>query len=525
MTDFVFYANTYWELSWLVNVIRATGAPVHTGSSNTKYLARRWGLTLVDNVDHFHTLVMCVYHMGDNRVIRDRFFDQGKQVIILQHAFDSQINFMDTFWGEPTDRFSAYLVGGVQDYLWLQHKHGPGKIIYTGMPRLDDVYHVKHNFTNFDDIFKTVGHKKFYLAAFADASLYGREAEQAYLKLHKHSPIPVAFKLHPGGDYEAGVNWLKKIDPDIIYLDDNAEDLYWTYKLIKASQGVICLESFLAVEATLLEKPVIFFGHNLIPPEYYQREEHKGVAKHRLPLAMSSTLDKPQFTPYQQALSSWYAFDNQNTARVTNFLNTSVKKAAAFLVNYKETPFLNTSLLYNIHSQASEKLPIISATARADSQILASSFNPKDKIVLIAGRDIGDLSLGLALMGPQLVASLEKFNESSFITQLKSDLLKLKNLDMSTGTVTPEIITKLPPVHAILLISAWDDIVNQEGKKVALTLLKQISKKVPLMVFYTHLNTDLQVLLEKHTTYTSIRPIGALQSQEMGSNPAFLCTR
>jgi CDP-glycerol glycerophosphotransferase (TagB/SpsB family) len=95
-----------------------------------------------------------------------------------------------------------------------------------------------------------------------------------------------------------------------------------TYELIKASHGVVNLESFILIEASLLEKPVIFWGHENLPADFYNREENVNQ-KMRLDLDMSSTLEHPEFKPKQAEVVSQYLFDGNNTSRVVNFLRRS----------------------------------------------------------------------------------------------------------------------------------------------------------------------------------------------------------
>lgn len=322
MKKILFFAQTYWEIHWLYRVVKAIYGVIYANTPPALEAAKSLQLNTTTDLRSGDILVTCIYHMGENYKAIDKYKAVGKDVILLQHAWDSQIQCFDKFWGLKMDLFDVYFTGCTQDKEWISDIHGKDKVFNPGIPRLDDVFKVKNSKDSLKDIYQEIGHDKFYLADIPPSQIYSNEVENAYLKqLPQESPLPIVYKMHPGGNYRSGNEWLKKHGPNnIIFLDDDINDPLRTYQLMKASSGVINLESFLSIEATLLEKPVIFYAYKLLPDNYFESTDRIGYSHRRLPKGMGSAVNNPQFTAMQKKVASWYNFDGKNTDRVVELL-------------------------------------------------------------------------------------------------------------------------------------------------------------------------------------------------------------
>jgi len=315
----LFVVNLYWELHWLYNVIKAVDGVAFVENSDVKKMCDYFGVRTTNDSSSYKTAIVTNSHLGAKRTA-ELFFSQGKKVIELQHAWDPALRLKDVFWNYSTNRFSYLLVGSTQDYDWLSSKYGKDRVFLTGIPKLDDLYTVKNSKESLRPIHDEFKLGRFYLSmAPTDAislSIYMDYEDN----LEPMSPIPVVFKVHPGTDFE------KTKQADIqhgnvnrVLIEDNMYDLFKTYEIMKESSGVVCLESFMSVEASLLGKPVIFHGYGSIPNDFYGRDENVNQ-KMRAPYEMSSTLNDPRFTDKQKEIASYYLFDGKNTERTVNKL-------------------------------------------------------------------------------------------------------------------------------------------------------------------------------------------------------------
>lgn len=315
MKNLVFFAHSYWELHWIYRVAKSLDIPIVSDSAHTYEVAKKldlrveevdWGNWL--NTNEYHGVITTNMHMGQNRDTVEKFFGSGRLAILIQHAWDSDLNILDKFWNYDMHRFTHYIVGSTQDEEWLKVKHGE-KIINLGMPRLDDLYEVKKE--------DSLPDSRYFLSITPDSGVHGGRVEQMYFNLS--SNYPVRYKIHPGGQYESTKNNLLNTYPNLVLLPDPEDDPLYTYRTIKNSAGVLALESFMLVEASLLGVPVIMFAQEHMDSSFYNREENSRQ-KERLPANISSEIDSPQFKPAQKVLADRYLCDGQNTKRVIDFL-------------------------------------------------------------------------------------------------------------------------------------------------------------------------------------------------------------
>jgi len=250
-------------------------------------------------------------HLGQNRDMIKYFRTTGGKVILFQHAFDSGVNLKDNFWNQDMSNFDTYIVGCTQDQKWLSEKYPNKEIVNLGMPRMDDLYETKDCIEGLSDYF---------LVAYPNDGCLGNSLYRKYMEqLPGETNSKLVFKVHPGGTCSMVVDDIKNRGLNVTVLEDDMTDLNYIYKLINGSRGVICDESFLAIETSLLNKPVIFYGHNELPTDFYEREENVNQIQ-RLPIEMSSSLSNPTVTTKQLEICQSYPCDGKNTSRVIKFL-------------------------------------------------------------------------------------------------------------------------------------------------------------------------------------------------------------
>lgn len=320
MKKILFFATEYWGLLWMYNVIKDLDAEVFNSSSKIAEWCQQMQVKLTNRKDDYDVVVLMILHYGGEYNIAQEFLKRNKQVVVLQHAWDPGLHLKDKFWDKNMGSFSHYIVGCHQDYEWLCGKYpGKDRIHLLGMPRLDDLYEVKKNHNDLSHIYKEVELDSFYLASapmmVINQALFNRYASILVQSTNK----PFVFKVHPGFNAE-GVR--KSLPQSVQYLKviaDNPYDRFHTYELIKASEGIICVESFMAIEASFLGKPVVQWGKEDLPPDWYQRDENINQI-YRTPQEMMSDLKNPVFKEKQQEIADLYLCDGKNTERVVAFL-------------------------------------------------------------------------------------------------------------------------------------------------------------------------------------------------------------
>lgn len=317
MNKVLVYCHHYWEFHWLYKLIIQADLEVCTDNSETQSIIDKYQCKTVnaENITNpfYQVLVVSIMHFGEHQKAIKQFIDTGRKVVVVQHAWDSALNLYNEFWNMDMHKFTLYCVGGQQDYQFLSGKHGESKIKQTGMPRFDMLMRVKE--MDLTDIHEKVGKKEFLLATCPVSSIHDdRMVEEFYTKMPEESPLPIVYKIHPGGT----IGQFNMTFPHLQFIDDNKEDIYETYKLIQASSGVISPASFLSIEATMLGKPVILYGDINVQTKAAQQHERQ---EERLPRDMSSTFQKLEFTKTQQDMLQWYDHDGKCTERVINEIN------------------------------------------------------------------------------------------------------------------------------------------------------------------------------------------------------------
>ena len=315
----IFACYLPWDVHWMYEVIKATNGSVYTINEQVRNVCYRLGIPTVQKFDGFTIMVVSNIHLGV-RQSAEYFINTGGKVVMLQHAWDTGLQLRDRFWNHDMNKFTYILVGCTQDYDWLSNKYGKDRIILTGMPKLDNLYRIKNDNIPLDDVYKELNVNSFYLSI-APTDVISNSIFRSYdERLEGDSPLPVVFKVHPGSNFQAAKDadisrgkTNRNLIPDDIY------DVNKTYRIMKASSGVVCVESFFSIEATLLGKPVIFYGYQDIPGGFYNKDENINQNL-RAPFEMSSSLAHPKFTEKQKEIADMYLFDGKNTERVVTFL-------------------------------------------------------------------------------------------------------------------------------------------------------------------------------------------------------------
>jgi hypothetical protein len=320
MDKILFFAHCYWEIHWMYNVIKELDGVVYTTNETTKQLCDDLNIKTTTDRENWKAVVMCNMHMGQNWEMNEYFLNTGGKSIIMQHAWDSGLNLCNKFWDHDMSKFSYYLVGCEQDYKWLGDKYDYDRVLNLGMPKLDDLHKIKNEDVDLEPIYQELGTRDFFLSI-APTDVINSSILRDYQEhLITSSPTQIVFKLHPGNiDYEQTRQSYLSQGRDFKIIADKLTDIDFIYKLIKASKGIVCIESFLSIEASLMNKPVIFHGHDSLTSDFYNKEENINQIE-RAPLGMSSSLGDPHFKQEQQTIANLYRCDGKSTCRVVTFL-------------------------------------------------------------------------------------------------------------------------------------------------------------------------------------------------------------
>src|SRR3990167_8331291 len=95
-----FFATQYWELHWLYPIIKATKWPVLVQGNEAKSFCEynKFEMITEDEARQNKKLVTCLAHFGEHQKIIREWIDSGKQVYLVQRAFDSALSINDEFW-------------------------------------------------------------------------------------------------------------------------------------------------------------------------------------------------------------------------------------------------------------------------------------------------------------------------------------------------------------------------------------------------------------------------------------------
>lgn len=312
MNQPVIFVNHYWELHWLYPLIKRTSwAVIDTGRNQINEFCRFHEfpmISLQDAEQNCSKVILNVVHFGEHGRFISKWIDSGKQAYVIQRAFDSALAVYDEFWGVDMRKFTKYLVASQFDYDLLSSRFGD-KVKFTGSPRLWMASEAVNK--NLDKIYEKVGTKNFYVATvIGGLPIHDDNLPDRYQnELPTISPCKIVYKLHPDGNLE----YHREKYPNNFFWPDNIHDVWETYKLVAASRGVITPSSFLAIEATIMEKPVILFGD--VHQDEYNRQE-KQRQRERLPREMSSHINNPGFNLTQEKIRNSYKFDKGCIDRV-----------------------------------------------------------------------------------------------------------------------------------------------------------------------------------------------------------------
>jgi hypothetical protein len=309
-----FFAQNYWELLWLHPIIVKTGWPVLSGGESADEFIEANKLPTVNkemvwDVEEYTKVLSCVIHYGPHQEVIKHFMEKKGEVFLVQRCFDPSLSIPDIFWGMDTNLFTKYLLASEQDMNFLQ-RHGD-KLVLTGSPRLNMA--VKALKMPLKDVYDRVGDTKFFVVTVIGGEPIHLDSIMPlyYQELPKRSPIKLVYKMHPSGNLAE----YQERYPDLWFWRDSLTDPWDTYKLIAASQGIVTPTSFLAIEATIMKKPVILLG-DMHPDELRRQNEQGQRQSERLPKGLSSSLQTPTFTTTQETVRKMWKFDGGSVDRI-----------------------------------------------------------------------------------------------------------------------------------------------------------------------------------------------------------------
>lgn len=309
-----FFAVNYWEMLWLYPIIKRTKWPVLSGGESADKFIEANNLPTVSKEmvwdgREYTKVIACTMHYGTHQEVIRHFMEKGGEVFLVQRCFDPSLSIPDIFWGMDTTLFTKYLLASTQDMEFLK-RHGD-KLVLTGSPRLNMA--IRANRMPLKSIYDRVGDIKFFVATVIGGEPVHLDSIMPlyYEKLPEMSPIKVVYKMHPSGNLAK----YQELYPNLFFWRDDLTDPWDTYKLITASQGVITPTSFLAIEATIMRKPVILLGD--MHPDELRRQDAQGQRQsERIPRGISSTLDNPHFTDTQKRVRRMWKFDAGSMSRI-----------------------------------------------------------------------------------------------------------------------------------------------------------------------------------------------------------------
>ena len=201
----------------------------------------------------------------------------------------------------------------------VSKKYGTERIHYTGMPKLDDLYAVKKSNKGMPIYITDIYKGSFYLVN-EPTDIISKDIYDAYTTgIVSVADMKLIYKVHPGRTVEDITLELPAEFKDITIIQDDPYDRFNTYEWIKASSAVIAIESFFLVDATLMNKPIIMWGKESIPMDWWKSRQNI-MQSERLSDGLSSAFGNLVFTDKQRELQDQYLCDGHNTERVVKFL-------------------------------------------------------------------------------------------------------------------------------------------------------------------------------------------------------------
>lgn len=291
-------------------------------------LAKRNDFPITLSCESFDILAVVKIHKGHSLWLSKQYYNSGKPVVLIQHVLDTYANLLSEYRDEPIDFFTTLCAGGPIDYKLLRSKF-KDKVIMTGIPRLDKLCEAPY--WDKKEIRELVKSNKYWLITMPGPNVLTSELEsQFFIELPKlikdkldSEPI---YKIHPNHDPKPFYKYGYTI------IDDDTKTKDITYELINASEGIITTiyPSFMAVEASILRKPVICYGNEILPGKTidtfsgwrltYLRKFVPLIMERWRPFKISSTFEMPSFNEHQQQLTDEFLHDGKNSQRVAEFI-------------------------------------------------------------------------------------------------------------------------------------------------------------------------------------------------------------
>jgi hypothetical protein len=262
----------------------------------TRQLLAKQGFTVTTEATG-ELLVVTVFHMYSYPYLIKYPKDK---VIVLQHAWDSALQLVDDFWAKDMGHFGAMCVGGEQDYEFLQPKYGD-RIIKTGIPRFDVLREL------YLSIDRPIRDKPYGLAAIPFAVNGENREWAAFFDIVNRVDYPIYFKGHPQHDLRSIMGDYPNIKT---WVWDSIDDEYEAYKFIIDAEFLVTANSFMCVEAAMVNLPTILWSELKAFEDPNHRQEE------RIPADLSCSFGNLHTTSGTEKLKSMFLFDGKNTERV-----------------------------------------------------------------------------------------------------------------------------------------------------------------------------------------------------------------
>lgn len=203
----------------------------------------------------------------------------------------------------------------------MRHQVPKSKIVITGAPRFDTIYH--REFYN-EETRKKLGVKKNekLIALGTSCDLDNNELKQILKAVTSENGRKLAIKIHHIEDLK-DYDWLKG--------KANVTQKGDLYSLLSASDAVIVRNSTVGFEAMIMKKPVIVFGNKLNPTNAYYSTNAvlRARDEKELETALKSAFDAKKVRSLRQSMVKFvYDFGFEQDGKATQRVIGLVKKMA-----------------------------------------------------------------------------------------------------------------------------------------------------------------------------------------------------
>jgi len=167
------------------------------------------------------------------------------------------------------------------------------------------------------------------------------------------------------------------------------------------------------------------------------------------------------------------------------------------------------------------------------AQLILDNYSVSNKAGLDLGCSVGGMSFYLTLAG----ATMTGVDYDPAVIEFAKAAASEYNcpVDFKRKSITAHLIKEMPKYDFIIWLDQWMWIVKDQGWKAATELLKQVSRKAPIMFFSTSQNdgqaknqiksaNDGSALLKQHTIYTNIQNLGVVDDN-WHKRSTFICSR